>query len=223
MDNNQNQPNNKGNVLPGNANQSPGPVMSPAPPKPVKSKYSLLGIFMAIILFGVMVMLCERIIFDLNRLVNPVIDKGYTESMNQYQGALRRGYEYSAPQLQSSKMLSESMGVSPNTRIYYKASEKGRYMMWKLIIHACVIIPIFVLSFVLFYFRKKNKQLRPLLISFMFFAFWMIFHLLGETINFVMDEYRNIAIYVILVILAAVFGVLAYYTQTKYEKKEGEA
>lgn len=224
MEKNPNQSVNRGNVLPGSSSTN-SPSNLAKPPRPAKSKYSPLGVFMAIILFGVVVMLGERIIFDLNRLINPAIDKGYTQSMNQYQGDLRRGYEMSAPQmpLQSSKMLSESTGVSPNTRIYYKATEKGLYMMWKLIIHSSVIIPLFVLSFVLFYYKKKNIQLRPLLVSFMLFGFWMMFHLLGETISFVMDEYKNIAIYVILVVLAGVFGVLAYYTQTKHEKKEDPA
>ena len=92
--------------------------------------------------------------------------------------------------------------------------------MWKLIIHAAVIIPLFVFAFLLFYIKRKNHQLKPLLISFLVFAFWMMFHLLGETIKFVMDEYKNIAIYVILVVLAGVFGVLAYLTQIKHSKKE---
>lgn len=220
MGNNPSQPAGQGNVAPQNtANQSSGSVLS-KPIKIDKKKYSGLSVLMAVILFGIMVMLGERVIFDLNRYINPAIDKGYTDTMNQYQGADRRGYEYSAPKmpLDSPSMLSESTGVSPNTRIYYRATDKGRYMMWKLIVHAAVIIPLFVLAFVLFYFKKKNVQLRPLLISFMFFAFWMMFHLLGETISFVMDEYKNVAIYVILVVLGGVFGVLVYYTQSKHQK-----
>lgn len=221
MENNPNQPSGQGSVPPGPAEQKPVSALN-KPIKIDKKKYSALSIFMAVILFGVIVMLGERVIFDLNRYINPAIDKGYTESMNQYQGTDRRSYDYSAPKmpLDGPQMLSESTGVSPNTRIYYRATEKGRYMMWKLIIHAAVIIPIFVFSFVLFYFKKNNYQLRPLLISVVFFAFWMMFHLLGETIKFVMDEYRNIAIYVILIVLAGVFGVFAYYTQVKHHKEE---
>ena len=221
MENNPNQSSDQRNISTGPSEQKPVSALN-KPLKIGKKKYSALSIFMAVILFGVIVMLGERIIFDLNRFINPAIDKGYTESMNQYQGTDRRSYDYSAPKLplDSPQMLSESTGVSPNTRIYYRATEKGRYMMWKLIIHAAVIIPMFVFSFVLFYFKKNNYQLRPLLISVLFFAFWMMFHLLGETIKFVMDEYRNVAIYVILVVLAGVFGVFAYYTQIKHQKEE---
>ena len=169
-----------------------------------------------------MVMFGERLIFDLNRYLNPVIDKEYTQWKNELsqQGPSRRNYDMVSPKtpVRSFEMAADSAGAVSKTRLYYAAPEKGRYMMWKLVIHAAVIIPLFVLAFVLFYFKRKNKQLLPLLIAFMAFAFWMMFHLLGETVKFVMDEYRNVAIYVILVVLAAVFGVLAYYTQAKHQK-----
>lgn len=221
-----NQTNQTGNILPGQNNQKTEAFLN----KPIeidKKKYSGLGIFMAVILFGLLVMFGERIIFDLNRLFNPAIDDEYTNWQNmQQQYSQRRGYEYDMPQsalktpVRSYEMVQDSAVAAPGTQIYYASQDQGRYMMYKLIIHASVIIPLFVLAFVLFYFKKNNYQLRPLLISFVVASFWLMFHLLGETVSFVMDEYKNIAIYVILIVLMAVFGVLAYYSQAKHQKTE---
>ena len=226
MDQIQNQPkpaNDGGNVLPGSG-QNNASRQIPNMPKE-KSKYSALSILMAVILFGIVVMLGERLIFDLNRLLNPVIDKDYTSwqvMQNQYNG--RRTYEYDMPRATIDSSVQnykyDSAAAAPGTRLYYASTDQGRYMMYKLIIHAAVIIPLFILAFVTFYFKKDNIQIRPLLISFIAFAFWMMFHLLGETIKFVMDEYKNVAIYVILVVLMAVFGVLAYYSQIKHQKQD---
>ncbi|MEA1925814.1 MAG: hypothetical protein U9M90_01020 [Patescibacteria group bacterium] len=221
---NQSQANQNGNVLPGsNQSDSQSGAQTTLPPKKQQKRYSALSVFMAVILFGVVVMFGERLIFDLNRFLNPVIDDDYTKFMNEQQYSARRSFDLDSPKMPiRSYELSQDIagGVVSNTQIYYNTTQKGRYMMYKLIIHAAVIIPIFVFSFMLFYFKRKNYQLRPLLISFVFVAFWLMFHLLGETIDFVMNEYRNVAIYVILIILAVVFGSLAYYTQIKQHSKE---
>lgn len=218
MDNqSQSQDGQQGNVLPG---QEQSNVQNVPPPKKKQSKYSALSVFMAVILFGILIMFGERSIFDLNRFLNPAVDKEYTTWMNQNQFSNKRAYDIDAPKMpvRSYEMAQDYTAIS-STQVYYGSTERGRYMMYKLIIHAAVIIPIFLFAFVLFYFKKKNHHLRPLLISFLFVAFWLMFHLLGETVEFVMDEYRNVAIYVILFILAVVFGVLAYYTQIKQQKK----
>jgi len=216
----ENQGTNSGNVLPGPSGQATNAPMKK------KQKYSGLSIFMAVILFGIIVMLGERMIFDLNRFLNPVVDKDYTTWMNEQTNTGRRVYDLDAPKmpLRSYEMAQDATNaISPSTQIYFNAEEKGRYLMYKLIIHAAVIIPVFVFAFVLFYLKKKNKHLWPLLVSFLFSAFWLMFHLLGETISFVMNQYRNIAIYVILVVLGLVFGVLTYYIQAKQQTKEDNA
>lgn len=214
------------NVLPGPSGEKRN--FPPSQSSNAKKNYSGLSIFMSILLFVIIVMLGERLIFDLNRFLNPAIDDDYTKAKSyQKQYLQKRSYDYDAPQsvpqvpLRSWEMASDSAATAPGTQIYYASHDKGRYMMYKLIIHAAFIIPVFVLSFVLFYFKKENFQLRPLLISFIVGAFWLMFHLLGETVAFVMNEYRNIAIYVILVVLLAVFGALAYYSQIKYQKAKG--
>lgn len=193
-------------------------------PKP-KKKYSALSVLLAIIFFVVLVMLGERAIFDLNRFLNPVVDKDYTQTKNQpYTQNHRRGFDLEMPKSisNSPQMLSESSGIGAKTRIYYKASEKGRYLMWKLIIHSAVIIPLFILAFVLFSLKKGNAKVMPLVVSYMIFAWWMMLHLLGETISFVKNSYPNASIYIILILLVAIFGGLAYYVQAKYGKNQEE-
>ncbi len=190
-----------------------------------KPKYSVLSIFMAVVLFGILVMFGERLIFDLNRYINPVVDNEYTQWKNQRNVNVRRGIDYDSPKTpvrRSFEMTQDSVSAVSQTQIYYPSKEKGRYLMYKLIIHAAVIIPLFVLAFVLFYYKRKETCLKPLLVSFLCFGFWMIFHLLGETIAFVMNEYRNIAIYVILIVLGIVFASVTYFSQAKLHKDEDE-
>jgi len=190
-----------------------------------KPKYSVLSIFMAVVLFGILVMFGERLIFDLNRYVNPVVDNEYTQWKNQRDYNQRINVDYDSPKTpvrRSFEMTQDSVSAVSQTQIYFPAKEKGRYLMYKLIIHAAVIVPLFVLAFVLFYFKRKETKLKPLLISFLCFGFWMIFHLLGETIAFVMNEYKNIAIYVILVVLGIVFASVTYFSQAKLHKDENE-
>lgn len=210
----------------GRSNVLAAPNAQPNVVVPKKPKYSALSVFMAVVLFGILVMFGERLIFDLNRYVNPVIDDEYTQWKNQQSQQpmnMRRGIDndtLKSPVNRSYTMTQDSVSAVSQTKIYYSATEKGRYLMYKLIIHAALVIPVFVLAFVLFYFKRKKTQLKPLLVSFLCFAFWMIFHLLGETIAFVMNEYRNIAIYVILIALGIVFGGVTYFSQAKLHKEE---
>ena len=211
--------NQSGNVL-------PGPNLSP-PSAPAKKKfdYSALSVFLALILLVVMILLEERLMFDLNRLVNPVVDQEWTKFQNDNKAG-RYGYQYETPKMpvRSAEMAMDAAGVVSNTRVYYPRSDEGKYTMYKLIIHAAIVIPLFILSFALFYFKKENKQIKPVLVSFMISAFWIMFHLLGEVIAFVMNQYRNIAIYIILILLTLIFGGLAYFVQARHSKeKEGAA
>lgn len=206
----QNQP---GNVLSTGNSQNPQTA-------PKKKNYSALSIFMAIIFAVVLILLGERAIFDLNRFVNPVIDKEYTNIRNNpFRGNVQYDYESPKTPARSLEMAVDSASAVSNTKVYYRADQKGRYMMYKVVIHAAVIIPIFIAAFILYYLKKKNKQLKAITVSFLVFAFWMIFHLLGETMKFVMDEYKNFAIYGILIILTAVFGFLAYYAEARHSRE----
>ena len=189
-----------------------------------ESKYSVLGVITTIILVIIVIMLGERLIFDANRMLNPVVEQDYTNWKNNSQQQ-QQGYGFSE---ESPETFSPTRGIemgvdvstSPvsSTKVYYPKSEKGRYLMYELIIHAVIIIPLFILAFALFYFKKDNNAWRPIVIGLALAGFWLMLHLLGETTNFVMDAYRNIAIYIILIVLALIFGGLTFYAQSKHAK-----
>ena len=211
--------NTTGNVLP----SSMGSPAHPTAQTPKNKNYSALSVFLAMILAVVLILLGERVIFDLNRFINPAVDKEYTNAA--YDAARSRSngmmnYEYESPKLpmRNAPMLHESSGVVSDTKIYYQADQQGRYLMYKLIIHAAAIVPLFALAFMLYYLKKQSKEFKPILISFLVAAFWLMFHLLGETTKFVVNAYRNIAIYFVLAALVAVFGFFAYYAQLRHSK-----
>lgn len=211
----QNQNNNQTNL----GNVSTSPQNDKKEPMKKCRKYSILSIIMAIILLIVVIMLGERLIFDANRFLNPVIEQEYTSWKNSPDHG--SSYSQEAPQVFSPSKGMEmavdtASGPISSTRVYYPRSEESRYTMYKLIIHAAIIIPFFLLVFAFYYFKKENNLWKPILVSLVLAGFWLIFHLLGETASFVMDAYKNIAIYIILIILAALFGGLAFYAQKKH-------
>ena len=185
----------------------------------VKKRYSVLGVVAAFLLVIILIMFGERLIFDANRILNPVVERDYTNWKNNF------GYGNNSAEAPfvSEKMemaVDISGGPGSSVKVYYPKAEEGRYLMYKLIIHASIIIPLFVLIFGLFYFKKENYSWRPIVIGFLLAGFWLIIHLLGETMNFVMDAYKNIAIYIILIILALLFGVFTFYSQSRYLNKK---
>ncbi len=94
---NQSQNNQGGNVLPRPNRQG---VQVPPPMKKRKKHYSALSIFMAMILFGILVMFGERLIFDLNRFLNPVVDGDYTKFMNEQRyNSGQRSYDLDSPKM----------------------------------------------------------------------------------------------------------------------------
>lgn len=176
-------------------------------PTKKKTKIAALGVILAIILAIVLILLGERIIFDLNRVANPVIEKTQVSTSRVYPRASGFTYERSA--------LSK-------TQIAYPAVKREQYVIYKIIIHATFIIPIFLLTFLLYYhfnIKRKDSHWRVVMWAYVFFAIWMILHLLGETAQFVIEKYENAAIYIILGVFAIVFTLLAVFIQKKVAEK----
>lgn len=178
-----------------------------APFKP-KHHISVLGVIITVILAIVLVVLGERILFDLNRVVNPAV-KSTSASQDIY------GSDY------RSSLKSESSGLS-NTVVYYKEQDKGKYMAYKTIIHAAVIIPIFLLMFLLYYLiniKGSREEMKIVMWGYMVFAIWMMLHLIIDIIRYVAEEYKNAAIYIILGVLVLVLTPLAIFIQKKVSEK----
>lgn len=175
-----------------------------------KKKVSALGVIFTIVLAIVLILLGERIIFDLNKVANPVVEKSYTTTRN---------YNYLPSATYG--LSSEKSGLSSST-VYYPTEKKGEYFTYKLLIHAAFIIPIFLLTFLFYYLfsvKKMYSHFQVVMYGYLAFAFWMLLHLLVDLIRFIMEEFANSAIYIILVIMVVIFTALAVFIQKKVVAK----
>jgi hypothetical protein len=155
----------------------------------------------------VIILLGERIIFDLNKAANPIVSE-YSNSSS--------GSNY-----YSAGLSYEKSGLS-QARIYYPTTQKADYIMYKLLIHSAFIIPIFLLTFLMYYmFNVKKRQPNWFVVTYgyMVFAFWMLFHLLIEIMVVISYQFPNGAIYIILAILAVIFTALTVFMQKKVVNK----
>ncbi|OGZ33006.1 MAG: hypothetical protein A2174_03385 [Candidatus Portnoybacteria bacterium RBG_13_41_18] len=179
------------------------------------SKFSAIGVVLAIILAIVLILLGERLIFDLNRWINPLIQEQYS-----YGGGVQMGDMYNYGK--STGLSVERNALAPDTYVYYPTVDRGSYLAYKLLIHAGFILPIFLLVFLLYYAVKIKEQKQgwqAVIYAFMVFAFWMILHLLGETVSFISSQYKSAAIYIILGALVVVVMPLAIFLQKKHNEK----
>lgn len=176
---------------------------------------ALLSIFLAI----VMILLGERALFDLNSVFNPVaVDYAdvYPTSSGS-SGGLR------IQELSASSYASDRSALS-SERVYYPSSQSGEYRMYKLLIHAALVIPVFLLMFVFYFWtwrKQEHAQFKVIAVSYLIFGFWMMLHLLGEAFGFVMQEYRNVGVYVVLGLLAATFTWLMVMLQKRVNQTHG--
>ena len=178
-------------------------IASPAD-KP-KHKISVLGVILTIILAVVVIILFERVMFDLNRLANPVIEQTVSQDGNQ-------GYYGAGPYY-----VTEKSSLS-STRIYYPRERTEDYQLYRLLLHAAFVLPIFLLMFLLYYWvnlKKRNQNWYVVTWAYMAGASWVLLHLIGQTGSYVVAAYKNAAIYIILVFLAVILTALSVFLQKK--------
>ncbi len=178
------------------------PVPQPAKPK---HRISFLGVLLTIILAIVIIILGERIMFDLNKVANPVIESTVSAS--------RSGYYLSS----GTNLAMEKSSLS-GTRIYYPRESSGEYKMYKVLIHSAFVLPIFLLMFLLYYWlnmKRRDENWQVVIWGYMAASIWLLLHLIGEVGKYVVDQYKNAAIYIILVFLAVVLTSLAVFIQKK--------
>lgn len=188
--------------------QSTGQQQAPKTGRP-RRRVSILAALLSILLAIVMIMLGERALFDLNSVFNPIAVEKSVVSPSAGSGPVYydSGNSYASDR---SSLSSE--------RVYYPSTQKTEYRMYKLLIHAAVVIPVFLLMFVFYFWTWRNKehaQFVVIAVSYLIFAFWMMLHLLGEAFGFVLTEYRNVGIYVVLGLLAATFTWLMVILQKR--------
>ncbi len=183
----------KENILP----QTPEPTSSLP-----KSKISILGIILTIILSIVLITLGERIIFDLNKGLNPYVEK--TQTVNYRSG--------------SGNLMKTERSALSNQTIYYPQAESANYLKFKVLIYAGFIVPIFLITFLFYYLfniKRKDSNLRVVSYGYLIFSLWMIIHLVIKLAQLAFQEFPQIALYLILIFFAAIFTVLAVFIQKK--------
>ena len=173
-------------------------------------KISVLGLILVFLLSLVLIIFGERFLFDLNRWVNPAIeDKSQVKPLN---------YRYKPS---SPGMVVEDSVLAPRQKIYYSTQNKGEYLGYKLLIHGSFVIPVFLLVFLLYYLvkiRERKEGWQVAIYAYMVFAFWMLLHLIGESLKYVFYEYENFAIYIVLGLLVLILTPLAIFFQQRHEE-----
>lgn len=188
------------NILP----QTPLPQEQQTMQSTPKTRISILGVFLTFILAIVLVTLGERILFDLNKSLNP-----YVETVQQK----NQRYDYNT----GLSLKSERSALS-NQIIYYQQSKADKYLNFKVLINAGFIVPIFLLMFLIYYqinVKRKDSHLRVVSYGYLIFSIWMILHLVVNIVQLAYREFPQLALYLILIFLAIVFTILAVFIQKK--------
>lgn len=177
------------------------------PRMPQRHKISAIAVILTVILAISLILLGERIIFDLNRVANPMVEK-YSPTSSNY--GYRSGYEYER------NLLSD-------VAVYYPQEKRGEYLLYKTLLHSAFIIPAFLLTFLFYYMvflKMQDNKYKVLVGGYLAFAFWMILRLLIELAHFIIVQYKSAAVYIILVVLVLLFTGLVVVIQRKMAQRE---
>lgn len=199
-----------------------------------KYKISFLGIVFTVVLAVVIIILGERIMADMNKAFNPMVERQGecfedcyleqemakpTPAMDAEEDLEARAKMQACAE-KNEKIGSDRSGIT-GAELCYKAESKSEYKLYKLLIHACFVLPIFILMFLLYYWvslKKRNESWKVVIWGYMIASVWLLLHLAIETGGYMVDKYKNAAVYMILVFLAVVLTSLAVFIQ----KKKGE-
>lgn len=181
------------------------PTSSNAPGEENNSKnHKLSGwaVFMTIVLSVVVILIGERLIFDLNKYANPQADYVKDNSISAY------SYESMGYSRDKSGLAGES--------VYYLSTNADQYKLYKVMIHAAFILPAFVLIFVLYSFGLSRKpEWKVAIWAYIVGAVWLLMHLLIEIANYIIIAYKSAAIYIILIFMAIIFTSLSVLLQKR--------
>lgn len=197
-------------ILPGGVQPIGAAQSVPPPPAKKKNRISAMAAILVIFLSIVMILFGERVIFDLNRSLNPIVVEQATSSTSSNKTTLSN----------TTSLGSERTFLS-STKVYYPKEESSEYRMYKMLIHAAFIIPAFLLVFVLYFWiwhKKEDNIYKIVTLGYLVFAFWMMLHLLLSVSSFVLQEYKNVGVYIVLIFLAAIFTSLAIFIQKKINR-----
>lgn len=111
-------------------------------PKKETKKIAMITLFLTIALTVALVILGERLLYDINRWFNPAHDRfGYLQTIR----------EVLVPTAHATVID----GYTP-------PDSRQDYETYRLLLHAALIVPLFLLFFLLYYFVHFKKRIQPL-------------------------------------------------------------
>lgn len=172
-----------------------------------KHRISVLSVLLTIVLTIVLIILGERILYDINRYFNPAYDRFGLAPQGLMQELI--------PTANAKTISADGTFIEPT----YSTKD---YETYRLLLHTAIIIPIFLLSFLFYYFLRFKRRSSPYQIiswAYLFFAFWMMIHLLGELGIYMISHYKTAGVYFVLGILIAMFTTLIILIQKRLHSR----
>lgn len=188
------------------------PAQTTGAPHQKRVHLSLVTSLLVIALAIALIILGERILIDVNRLFNP----GYERY-----GDGDVPYGYAPNELRELSIPTAHATVFPPPLPSYTAGLQS-YETYRLLLHAAVIIPLFLLMFLIYYFFRFKKPRSPYKIlsyAYITFAFYMIVRLLAELCLYLIKHLKTGGVYIVLIILITIFTVLITVVQKRLHAK----
>ncbi|HCE86470.1 MAG TPA: hypothetical protein DEP08_01570 [Candidatus Jacksonbacteria bacterium] len=190
---------------------------TPSPHSSTKRKTSLVSVLLTIALTIAFVIFGERLLHDVNRWFNP--------ASQQYGFAPQTALEILIPTAHAQELIARIADEYPTTTTSIKSDySRQSYETYRLLLHAAVIIPVFLLMFLVYYyfrFKRTGSPYKILSYAYMAFAFYMILRLLAELCVFVIKNLKTAGVYIVLGIVIVVFTTLIVIIQKKLHSKDG--
>lgn len=180
----------------------PAAAQTISAPHQKRAHLSLITSLLVIVLTAALIILGERILIDVNRWLNPAHD--------------RYGY---APSGIQELLIPTAHATSPLPPGSYS---RQSYDTYRLLLHAAVIIPLFLLMFLMYYFfrfKKPNSPYKILSYAYIAFAFYLIIRLFAEICYFLIKHLKTDGVYIVLIMLIAIFTVLIVLFQKRLHAK----
>ncbi len=169
------------------------PANAPSPRE--KRRGRGVSILLAIFLFVSLVSFGEKLIFDLNKNINPHTCPIYSSSY---------GYDYNYVE-------KESMDEDARLELC------GTYKITRLFIILAIVLPVLLGAFFLFIkygFQSEGKHM-PLAVAYFAFSSWLLGHLIIETAHFLVRGFDSLWIYVLFLVEIAILTALVFVIQKR--------
>ncbi len=160
---------------------------------PQKSKHSPLSILFMILLTGVLIIFCEKVLYDVNKSFNPSTAENCSRSVTTQQ--------------------------YPS---YTNCLNQDKYEANRLLIHALITLPILLGAVLLYLLYERKTGSGGHIVSWAYFgaAFWLCIRLLGEMMYYLINRYQSLGIYIVLAVFGTILTWLIVVLQRRHSLKQ---